>query len=51
MERVEDDTGVQSAPIRDCSNVRNLLLLIAVRLNDSLELEITDPKDNEQDIE
>jgi len=47
MERVGEDTWEQSAPIlRDCSNVGNSLLLKAVRLNDSLELEVMDPNDN-----
>ena len=47
----EDDTEIWSAPIRDCSNVRDLLLLMAVRVYDGLELEVMDPKDNQRDIE
>ena len=32
-------------------SVGDSLLLMAVRVNDSLELEVTDPKDNQRDIE
>ena len=50
-ERVGDNTEIQSAPLRDCSNVGDSLLLMAVRLDSSLELKVTDPKDSQGDIE
>ena len=46
-----DDTKIQSAPIRDCSDVRDSLLLTAVTVYNGLELEVTDPKDDQGDIE
>jgi len=47
-EREGEDTSKQSAStLRDCSNVGNSLLLWVARLDDSAELKVTDPKEQQ----
>jgi len=51
-EREGEDTSKQSAStLRDCSNVRNSLLLWVARLDDGTELKVTDPKEQQGDVE
>jgi len=52
MEREGEDTSKQLAStLRDCSNVGNSLLLWVARLNDGTELKVTDPKEQQRDVE
>ena len=37
--------------LRDCSNVGNSLLLWVARLDDGTELKVTDPKEQQGDVE
>ena len=47
-----EDTSKQSAStLRDCSNVVNSLLLWVARLDDGAELKVTDPKEQQGDVE
>jgi len=47
-----EDTSKQSAStLRDCSNVGNSLLLWVARLDNGAELKVTDPKEQQGDVE
>jgi len=51
-EREGEDTSKQSAStLRDCSNVGNSLLLWVARLDEGAELKVTDPKEQQGDVD